>query len=229
VDKRIQVSPRALLNFFDVAPPESRKHATALVAMAGEELGLALLAEHLRRQGQQAGVLYDQAGILERCTPGTKAGSRLDGWIDATDAEGTLLYQVEVKNWSAHAIGGVPLAIDASENILADHRQQNWSSVWDGRRFTDDAMRKVLLPMKPPYAYKDRRVEPVICFWYVMHSQIASDPLFSVEVEPCSFKRVWVFSMSSFLRSIVNETLTLEMPQTRRRMQWLSDLFLPVT
>jgi hypothetical protein len=62
-----------------------------------------------------------------------------------------------------------------------------------------------------------------------MHSQIASDPLFSVEVEPCSFKRVWVFSMSSFLRSIVNETLTLEMPQTRRRMQWLSDLFLPVT
>src|SRR5205823_7345338 len=72
----IRVSRPDLLTFFDVAPPGSRKHATPIVAVAGEELGLALLADHLRRKGRQAVVLYDQSSLLQRCTPGTKSGRR---------------------------------------------------------------------------------------------------------------------------------------------------------
>jgi hypothetical protein len=100
---RLRLDVRAVLQFFDEAPNESLGHATAIVAVAGEELGLALLVHYLRSIGRPTALVSD------KCTPGTRSGSRLDGWVRAGDT----LYQVEVKNWSAHAIGGRRLPIDA--------------------------------------------------------------------------------------------------------------------
>lgn len=112
----IAVDRQGLLKFFDEVPTASQKHATSIVSVAGEELGLALLVHYLATQGTQARVIGD------RCTQGTKSGARLDAWVEA----GSVLYQVEVKNWSAHAIGGRVLQIDASPGEAARYRVEMW-------------------------------------------------------------------------------------------------------
>ena len=44
----VRIDVDLLLRFFDEAPSESRYHATALVALAGEDLGAGLLAHYFR-------------------------------------------------------------------------------------------------------------------------------------------------------------------------------------
>lgn len=87
-DSVVYANRIGLLKFFDEKPPRSEKHATSIVAIAGEDLGLGLLVDYLRRRAVQASV------VSYRCTPGTKSGRRLDAWVEA-DA---VLYQVEIKN-----------------------------------------------------------------------------------------------------------------------------------
>jgi hypothetical protein len=103
-----------LLDFFDQEPKTSRGHATSVVSVAGEELGIALLVHYFGNKGIKAKV------IGHRCTPGTKSGRRLDAWVEAD----SVLYQVEVKNWSAHAIGGKVLQIGASPQEATKYRKE---------------------------------------------------------------------------------------------------------
>ncbi len=202
-----------LLEFFDEAPESSHYHATAIVAVAGEELGLGLLVHYFTGVGQAATV------ISRRCTPGTKKGARLDAWVEV----GETLYQVEIKNWSAHAFNGRPLPINAPVATIEARRQQRWRQLWDGHRFTDKSIAKVLGRMKPPRPHP--RIEPLVCFWDAVHPEGSADPLFSVLVERAAFSRVWVFSMSNYLRVCTSQVLLLQMPRTRQRMRWLAELF----
>ncbi len=212
----VEVQPRKLLEFFDEAPPLSRKHATAVVSVGGEELGIALILHYLERRGIHASVIGD------RCTPGTKTGVRLDAWIEAPGPSAATLYQVEVKNWSAHAIGGQILPVDAPPRMIAAYAQDRWKQVWDGHHFADPSVAKVLHPMKSPRG--GGQVEPLICFWWALHP---TDPLFSVDLQGETFPRVWVFSMSLYLRQCTENAILLRMPKTCRRLQWLSELFVP--
>jgi hypothetical protein len=69
IDK-ITVNVEALLSFYD-ENREVRRHSNAIKTLAGEELGFALLIEHLRRIGVTA-------ELLDRsCTTGKPKGSRL--------------------------------------------------------------------------------------------------------------------------------------------------------
>jgi hypothetical protein len=210
----IEVDPVELLNFFDEVPPGSSGHATAIVAVAGEELGACLIVDYLRSVGRRARVLPGP------CKPLGRSGARLDRWIEVAD-DPPLLYQVEVKNWSAHAIGGKRLLRGASAVELADYATRNWASFWDGQTFTNPSMQKVLTRMQPPYP--NCRVEPLIAFWGVVH---ATDALFAVPVSGnANFRQVFVFSMSSYLRRCAGRKLVLEMPLTVKRLEWLHRLF----
>jgi hypothetical protein len=210
----IEVDPTELLAFFDEVPTDSIGHATAMVAVAGEELGTSLIIDYLRSLGRKASVLPGP------CTPGARSGTRLDRWIEVTD-DPPLLYQVEIKNWSAHAIGGKRLSRDASPKELAVYAAREWPTLWNGHSFTAASMQKVLTPMKPPRA--GCRVEPLIAFWGVVH---ATEILFRVPVpgNP-DFTQVLVFSMSAYLRRCVGRKLRLEMPLTVQRLAWLQRLF----
>jgi hypothetical protein len=213
----IKVSPRELLTFFDEKPPESSGHATAIVAVAGEELGVALLLEYLRSIGRQA------TALLGPVTPGTTKGARLDRWVKVSD-QPPLLYQVEVKNSSAHAFHGKQLKIDADKNVLEAYARREWDSVWNGATFTHASMSKVLSPMKPPEP--GVRVEPVICFWVFCRLE----PFFTVPLGvEHKFREVHVFSMSAYLRTCGRRELLLEMPFTERRLTWLTRLFEPLS
>ena len=105
---KITINIKELLSFYD-ENREMGRHSNAIKTLAGEELGFGLLMEYFRRIGVTA-------KLLERpCTSGSPKGPRLDGWIEAAGEYSTTYYQVEVKSWSIHGVGGdstpLPLAV----------------------------------------------------------------------------------------------------------------------
>lgn len=214
----INVNVRELLAFFDEEAKGSSRHASAIVGVAGEDLGAALLVRYFQSQGLEAEIL----GIP--CTQGTKKGYRLDRWVLIHAPAGDILYQVEIKNWSAHAIGGRKLAISASSTTVRDYKIERWSKEWNGSTFRKAPVLKVLTPMKSPRP--DLPVEPLVCFWTALHPEGAESPFFSVPLTGhAHFQRVSVFSMSSYLRSLRSASITLKMPEVTVRREWLARLF----
>ena len=217
----ITIDVQQFLAFFDEEAPGSVGHATSLVAVAGEDLGTALLLHYLRSVGT------DAEALPERCTQGTNKGYRLDRWILAHQTEGPVLYQVEIKNWSAHAIGGKRLAREASSDELRSYKTERWLSMWTGTQFRTESVRKVLTPMRSPSPGVP--IEALVCFWTALHPEGEETPLFSVPLPLHEhFQRVWVFSMSSYLRSVKQASLVLRMPEVAQRQAWLARLF-PIT
>jgi len=228
LDARLTVSVAGLLRFFDERPKESRGHATAIVAVCGEDLGCGLLKHCLETRGAKATVLPGPV------TPGGKRGPRLDRWVRVTNGpsplEPDVLFQVEVKNWSAHAIGGERLPLDASPEAIAKYKRSRWAKEWDdGTGIKAKSLRKLLEPMRPPPALAHLPIEPLACMWVCLHPEGKSECLFSVKLpqgqrDKFSFNRVWFFSMSAYLRSVACEDVVIEMPDTAKRLQWLSKL-----
>ncbi len=72
----VVVARRRLLEFFDEAPTPSLKHATAVVSVAGEELGIGLLLHYLESQGHEAEFVNDIVTTGQRKAPGSMLGCR---------------------------------------------------------------------------------------------------------------------------------------------------------
>src|SRR3990172_1281966 len=131
----------ALIEFFD-GDDDTRSYATAIKAVLGEGLALALLVKFLQGKDPNAECVSTQ------CTTGHAQGHRLDGWVKAAADGGLMtLYQVEVKLWAQHSLlnAGVqpqdahPL-VQPPDNAPADvHRaynvQQRWYQYWDDHGF----------------------------------------------------------------------------------------------
>ncbi len=216
----VEIDILSTLRFFDEAVPSSHYHATAIVAVAGEDMAAGLLSHYLLEQGLEVEVLPD------RCTQGTKRGVRLDRWIRTSRSGAVNYYQVEIKNWSAHAIGGRVLKVDASSDEIKAHKIERWQKEWNGSTFRKKGIRKVLTPMKPPAP--NNRVEPMAIYWDAMHPTGKSEPLFSVDIENPHFPRVWIFSISAYFRELLASGIRkvkIEMNDTVARLNWLNRLF----
>ena len=100
----LRVNVRETLRFFDEKPPWSAQQATAVVAVLGEDLAAAALQHCLEaNDASKVTIRTETVG-----TGGLK-GPRLDRWIEADLSSGQrLLFQTEIKNWSAHAIEDAP-------------------------------------------------------------------------------------------------------------------------
>ncbi|MBX7235005.1 MAG: hypothetical protein K1X65_11505 [Caldilineales bacterium] len=213
-DRVLPIDRVAVLSFYDdPGPDENGTHATAINAVVGEEMGLALLIHCLHRRGVEAQILNAP------CTTGQRRGHRLDGWVITPG----VLYQVEVKNWSAHSLGGRRFPIGASETDSRRHRRMVWSEYWNGSTFTDSPAAKVIEPMRSPL--KGIPVEPLIVFWVSLHPEGKPEPLFQVPLLDKAFDRVHIFSMSSYLRSLDDDTVDLPLPKATARLAILRRLF----
>jgi hypothetical protein len=166
----VEIDIIELLKFYDEKIQTSVHHATAINAVAGEDLGAGLITHYLNRENFSAKVLPDP------CTQKTKKGYRLDRWILAKINNEKIYYQTEIKNWSAHAIGGKILKINATQDEVSEYKIKRWNKSWDGKILTEKAARKVLTPMKP--IEENSKVEPLICFWMSMHPEGKSAPFF---------------------------------------------------
>ena len=102
-----------------------------------------------------------------------------------------------------------------------------WENEWDSRAqlLRHPNTGKVLSRMKPPAGVDEECIRPLLIFWEALGpSDRADEHLFNVEVDG-HFPELWVFSVSSYLRSIQDDTLELDMPDAAHRLRSLNCLF----
>jgi hypothetical protein len=211
-----------LIDFYDKRIPTSIGHASAINAVMGEDLAIALLCDYFNRGGGSARL------IDKRCTQGTQKGKRLDAWIEISNADGTYHYQTEIKNWSAHAIGGKTMPSNPTPQAMINYRINRWRNQFSDEKRTlkEEAARKVLTPMLQQSA--DWKVRPLIVFWDAMNPTGDAIEFFSTEIDSGEFQRLWVFSMSTYVRNLLDDgiaQLDLKMPETIERLAWFERFF----
>ena len=104
----------------------------------------------------------------EPVTTGQKKGPWLDRWIEADLPNGQeIIFQAEIKSHSAHSKGHAPIALDATEAELEQHKQDNWDHQWNSDKNTliDQTVAKVLIPMKRPAGTEHRQLLPLLICW----------------------------------------------------------------
>ena len=244
----MHINIKETLNFFDEKPPWASGNATAIVAMLGEDLSAAALQHCLESNGST-----DVSVRSETVGTGPKKGPRLDRWIEA-DLPGVrkVLFQTEIKSWSAWAIGGRVLAVDAPQEAVEDYKHWYWEGQWDAERHTlkDDRVAKVLVPMQPRFDTQGREQIPLVIYWAPVGAKpdtatqlrAKGGHLFSIPnpsydfpfAVPDSwthshhFSELWVFSVSSYLRSIEKNQIKLNMPIAASRIRAVNRLAVPV-
>ena len=239
----VTINRKELLTFFDEKPEWSRKQATAIVGVVGEDLNATCFLHYLTSIGAKANILNCPV------TTSRPKGPRLDRWIDVKWRDGSrTVFQTEIKNWSAHALGGKTLGINASPEDVEKYKEARWKHRWDMEHHTLRRSRsvkklaKALVRMNPPEGrgVDEKIVSPLIIFWEALGPRDNSDDhLFRVEVSPrfqfeipdtwptdhSDFQELWVFSVSSYLRSLNVDTIELRMPIATQRLSILGQLF----
>lgn len=222
--KRVHL--RELLDFYDYRVEASNTHASAINAVLGEDLAIALMRHFFMAQSAEVEVLKNP------CTTGKQRGNRLDKWIAVKSNESSsTLYQVEIKNWSAHSIGGTKVKREASQTEMTEYRRDRWCRQFKTSAGTHMPSQKetlkVLTKMLVPNSHLDHKHEALLCFWEALHPRGEDDPFFQVEVESEHFKRLWVFSLSNYTSRLLTQTTSLEveMLETDARMDWLNRIY----
>ena len=212
----------ALIDFYDRMVPESKGHANAINAVMGEEFASALFLDFAARNNLSPTIISDV------CTQGTKNGKRLDRWIQIIENNKTIYFQTEIKNWSAHSISGRKTPVTESEEELIPYRIARWKTQFDedANILRQDPANKVLIKMKSPDI--NAEIRPLIIFWDSMHPDGSPIPFFSVKVNGSPFDFLWIFSMSTYVRNLINQGISeivVEMPGVVERLNWLEVLF----
>ncbi len=216
------INLRTLIDFYDRKVPESIGHATAINAVMGEDLAISLFCDYAFRNN-----LYPQF-LSEKCTQGTNRGKRLDCWIEISEKSKLVHFQTEIKNWSAHAFSGKTTPENESEDEMILYRINRWENQFDSinKTLRQDPAKKVLIKMKPLNQHAE--IRPLIIFWDAMHPKGESKEYFSVEVSSDVFKKLWVFSMSNYIRNLIQKNIfeiKVEMPTVINRFNWLNDFY----
>jgi hypothetical protein len=228
---------RNLLTFLDDPERGDNSHSSAITGIIGEDLNAAAFAHYLKKDNS-----WEATVSTDSPTPGTKRGKRLDRWIQARNKKTgeRILYQCEIKNWAASAIGGHRLPVDCNE----DEAKKAVAHYWKGQLKTFQApehpnnVTKVFMPMRLPKQYTESNVEPLLIYWMpVSNSGTGNpEPFFQIPIRELGlpdtfvrepFETLNVFSVSLYLRQLLKSgvgMLSLSLPNAERRIQALEDI-----
>lgn len=212
----------SLLSFLDNPDIADRKHASSIVGVIGEDLAAGVYV-HYRK-------LYVHVLHEENVTEGNKGGKWLDRWI--ADDGNKILYQCEIKSWSASAIGGHNLDIDApTEEIkrVASHYMMGLNKNFVSEQ-QPNHVTKVLKNMKPLKGvdYTAYTVKPLLIVWMpVMNESEILTPSFEIRDLPefSEFDSLEIFSVSLYLRELLAvgiKEIEIDAPSIKRRMSLLN-------
>lgn len=215
----MQLNINAAIRFYDEVSSINSKHASSITGLIGEDIALNVFRHYARSQD------WDVTVLDAPCTEGKRKGKWLDKWLVVARDSPPCLYQVEIKNWSAHSLGGKHLAHNSSPEEIALYKQQRWRGLWDqaNERFYGDYLNKVLSPMQPPLAQAHLPVEPLLILWFAIHPFGLNEPFFTMKAQG-AFARVHVFSVSAYLRALNVDTIQLDVPRIEERMYILQTL-----
>jgi hypothetical protein len=224
---------RELLNFYDFMVESSVTHASAINAVLGEDLAVSLLTDYFTNNG------YEVLDILKPCTLGTQKGPRLDRWFVIKKNNVTTFFQVEIKNWSAHSVGGRAVDKQQIENskYMSDFRIERWTYQFNTEKKVPSQKEtlKVLTRMRWAennnrancYTYNGDSHKALLCFWEPLHDDGKLEALFEVDVCSESFNKLTIFSMSNYVTQLLKtkETLDVEMKNADARINWLKKIY----
>ncbi len=213
-----------LIDFFDDKKNSNKGDPNALIAMFGEELNASVFKYFMNSKVEV---------LEESVLPGTNKGNRLDRWI--VDKKNKILFQCEIKNWAATAIGGKQLELSCSDEKLKEtikHYCEHEIKNSFHTKKQPNGVTKVLLKMKAPKDYENYTIKPLVIYWMpVSFDEIK--PLSKISIKDfhfpftTEFAELEIFSVSLYLRNLYKlgtEYIDLEMPILEHRVNLLKNL-----
>ena len=217
------INLKSLLDLYDHKTKNNIGCVSAINGMIGEDLAVALFLDYARRKNLNPSI------VSEKCTPGESKGVRLDRWLSVQDGNKVIYYQTEIKNWTAHSYRGKSLPKNLDEEGMKKYRKDRWGQRFDvsNHCLLDTSANKVLVPMKLDATIPiDTEIRPLIIFWEAMHPEGSSEEFFSHPVSGKDFDELWVFSMSNYVRNLIDNdkvtSIEVNMPAVDARIQWLN-------
>ena len=222
----MQLNIKELLDFFDDKKDSQKGDANAFSAILGENLN-ASVYKHFRNNKVE---VLDDSVLL-----GTKNGNWLDRWI----LDNGKLYQCEIKNWAATAIGGKQLKSDATVEEIKKVSDYHWkrelnNSFSKGIKHPNNVS-KVLIKMKPPKKHSGiKKIEPLLIYWMPISSDKKGlNPLSVLPIKPLGlpivtdFSKLQIFSVSLYLRELYKngrgkKFINLDMSHFEHRLEILN-------
>lgn len=215
----IRIDIIKLLKFYD-EKENNKKPASSITGIIGEDLLAGLFKHYLDNQSESVTILDKSIKSIG------KSGKMLDRWILQKKSNEIVAFQTEIKNWSAHSLGGESLPkLDVNNPYqgILEYAKKNLEKTWrkdeNGKGgFIDKSVGKVLKLMKEDDAVKNAIIAPLVCFWMpICNEDINSienlSPFFekecstNIEINPFAndgkFDKVFFFSASIYLRSIL--------------------------
>lgn len=189
-------------------------HVSSITSLIGEDLILGLL-EHYWENVHQA-----RMEILKYiCTTGKKKGPHLDAWVLKVQKEEKQLFQVEIKNWGANAIGGTVIPEGALNETILPEAKNTFE-----KYLKDPKVTKVFETMKKP---RNAPVEsdplPLIAVWSPVSNSDQLSPYFVVS-KYSNRQPFHVFSASLYLRSLSSEYVDIKSERVDKRMERLTQM-----
>ncbi|OGG60467.1 hypothetical protein A3C86_01200 [Candidatus Kaiserbacteria bacterium RIFCSPHIGHO2_02_FULL_49_16] len=233
----MKINIKELLDFFDDKKDSQKGDANALMAILGEDLN-ASAYKHFRKD--KVDILAGSVLPVIKKNK-SKKGKRLDRWM--LYKKRGILFQCEIKNWAATALGGRKLPADASKIDIKETAKYHWESQLSTNlskkppkknQKHPNGVSKVLLAMRKPNQYKNHSVEPLLIYWMPISSdKNGLKPLSAIPVRSLhlpietEFSKLHIFSVSLYLRQLHKrgrgqKFINLEMPHFEHRMRLLS-------
>lgn len=228
----MKLNIKELLDFFDDKKNSQKGDANAIMATLGEDLN-ACAYKHFRG---------NKVEILEKSvSQNLKKEKRLDRWI--VDKKNKKLFQCEIKNFAATAIGGRKLKSDAGDKETRGVVEYHWNRELEGEGSLSknsknphpNSVSKVLLKMYKPEKYEKSKVEPLLIYWMPISSdKNGLEPLSIIPVKKLfylpmvtEFSKLQIFSVSLYLRQLYKKgkgqkIIDLDMPHFEHRMKILT-------
>src|SRR3989344_7950455 len=228
--KYMRLNIKELLDFFDDKKDSQKGDANALMSILGEDLN-ASVYRHFREDGVE--ILNDSVTLDIKKGDGTR-GKELDRWM--VDMKNGKLYQCEIKNSAATAIGGRSLKSDANDKevqeVVTYHWNRELKNNFSRNHDHPNYVTKVLLTMRKPEKFRNLKVEPLLIYWMpITSSKNGLKPLSVLPTNPLhlgikiKFSRLYIFSVSLYLRSLLRKgrkIIDLEMPNFEHRLKILA-------
>lgn len=118
---------KTLISFLDDPKDGDNRHASAIIGIIGEDMNAAVFAHYLKNLKRDEA--WDVAVSIDSPVQGIRNGKWLDRWIQAINSKTgeTILYQSEIKNWAASAIGGRRAPLSSDEGALQGIAEWYWN------------------------------------------------------------------------------------------------------
>ncbi len=213
-----------LIQFYDNRVEESKRMATAVNSVMGEEFSVALMMNYFESNNCKVEILPGP------CKGKTNKGVRLDRWIHVAHQDKShTLFQTEIKNWSAHSIGGRRIPANINEEELKKLTMSNWKTRFDQFHIPrEKEASKVLTRMSVPDNFPHMEPTPLICFWEAMHPSGELNPYFTMEINHQEFSQIHIFSLSNYVRTLKSQgimKIPARLPNAEKVINWMNRIY----